>query len=59
MSRATPPILLCVNGTSLRAGRPFAAVYPGLPEGNYRVDGRRQLVTVDGGRVTEASLDAG
>jgi len=39
--------------------RAFAAVYPGLPAGKYRVDGCGQLVTINGGRVTEASLDAG
>ena len=35
----------------------FAAVYPGLPAGDYRADGCRELVTVNGGRVTEASLE--
>jgi hypothetical protein len=35
----------------------FAAFYPGLPAGDYRADGCRELVTVNGGRVTEASLE--
>jgi hypothetical protein len=49
-----------VRQRQLAPGRQaFAAVYPGLPAGEYRVDGCRQLVTVNGGRVTEASLDAG
>ena len=49
-----------VRQRQLAPGRQaFAAVYPGLPAGEYRVDGCRQLVTVSGGRVTEASLDAG
>jgi hypothetical protein len=49
-----------VRQRQLAPGRQtFAAVYPGLPAGVYRVDGRRELVTVDGGRVTEASLEAG
>ena len=49
-----------VRQRQLSPGRQaFAAVYPGLPAGEYRVDGCRQLVTVSGGRVTEASLDAG
>ena len=49
-----------VRQRQLAPGRQaFAAVYPGLPAGEYRVDGYRQLVTVNGGRVTEASLDAG
>ncbi len=49
-----------VRQRQLAPGRQaFAAVYPGLPAGEYRVDGCRELVTVNGGRVTEASLDAG
>jgi len=48
-----------VRQRQLAPGRQaFAAVYPGLPAGDYRVDGCRQLVRVDGGRVTEASLDS-
>ena len=49
-----------VRQRQLAPGRQaYAAVYPGLPAGTYRVDGCRKLVTVDGGRVTEASLEAG
>jgi hypothetical protein len=49
-----------VRQRQLAPGRQaFAAVYPGLPAGEYRVDGCQQPVTVNGGRVTEASLDAG
>jgi hypothetical protein len=49
-----------VRQRQLAPGRQaFAAVYPGLPAGDYRVDGCRELVTVNGGRVTEASLEAG
>jgi hypothetical protein len=49
-----------VRQRQLAPGRQaYAAVYPGLPAGTYRVDGCRELVTVDGGRVTEASLEAG
>lgn len=32
---------------------------PGLPFGEYRADGCQQLVRANGGRVTEASLEAG
>jgi hypothetical protein len=35
-----------------------AAVYPGLPEGDYQVHGYPQVVHVDGGRVSEAQLVA-
>jgi hypothetical protein len=49
-----------VRQRQLAPGREaFAAVYPGLPAGEYRVNGCRQLVSINGGRVTEASLDAG
>jgi hypothetical protein len=48
-----------VRRRQLSPGRQaFAAVYPGLPAGDYRVDGCQELVRVDGGRVTEASLDS-
>ena len=47
-----------VRHRRLAPGRPaFAAICPGLPAGDYRADGCRELVTVNGGRVTEASLE--
>jgi hypothetical protein len=41
----------------LGAGVLCAAVYPGLPAGDYDIQGYPQMVRVDGGRVTEAKLE--
>jgi hypothetical protein len=35
----------------------YAAVYPNLVDGDYRVEGTGQRVTITGGRVTDVDLD--
>jgi len=35
----------------------YAAVYPGLLAGSYTVEGSGQLVTIEGGRITEIVYD--
>jgi hypothetical protein len=50
-----------VRERDLAGGREpvFAAVYPCLCEGVYRVDGSSETVRIHGGRITEVTLSTG
>jgi hypothetical protein len=45
-----------VRERHLADGVSYAAVYPGLREGTYTVEGSGQIVTIVGGRVTEVEF---
>jgi hypothetical protein len=52
---ATPHTHSAVRERHLAAGTTYAAVYPSLEAGDYVVEGSGQVITIEGGRVTEVS----
>lgn len=53
---ATPHTHSAVRERRLAVGSSYAAVYPSLKAGFYRVEGSGQRVSIEGGRVTEVTL---
>ena len=48
-----------VRERRLDSGSTFAAVYPSLLEGRYTIVGTSQMITINGGEVTQTRLDPG
>jgi hypothetical protein len=52
-----PHVHSAVRERRAAGGSSFAAVYPQLQEGSYRIEGTTQHVAVRGGRVIDVELD--